>query len=153
MMNVRQVSASQAGDHPRQPGLGAGHDLHSDGQGFVYLTDVVDVRVREGAWITTAIWATRLSVFHRTQRLPLGDHQINYEGHAIRYSRRSNKYHDVSRHRLGDVHVVKPPLDKEGGDEKCDGGQYEAQHPASIAKIGNWASGSRTLSKPAPIQH
>ena len=30
--------------------------------------------------------------------------------------------------------VIEPTLDEKGGDEKCDGGQYDAQNPASKAK-------------------
>ena len=83
----------------------------------------------------------------------LGDHRIIQEGQAIRYSRRRDEYHDASRHPLGDVHTVKPPRDKEGGDKEYDGGYDEAGHTASISKIGDRASGSRRMPRSAHRKH
>lgn len=63
------------------------------------------------------------------------DHQINQKRHAIRYKCGGDKHHEVSRHCLGDAHAVKLTLDEERGDKKRDGGDYDAQHRASIAKL------------------
>lgn len=47
-MSARMLreSAAQPGDHPDQPCLGAGHDVHPDGAAVVYPTAVVDVASR-----------------------------------------------------------------------------------------------------------
>lgn len=84
--------------------------------------------------LLAVVSSSAVSGFRRAQRLLLEDHQINYKRYAIRYTRRGDEYHDASRHRLGNAHAVKPTPDEKCGDEKCDGGHYDAQHPASIAK-------------------
>jgi len=63
-----------------------------------------------------------------------GNHQIDYECHTIGHYRGRDEYHKASRHPLGDVHIVKPTLDEEGGDKERDGGDYDAYHLPSIAK-------------------
>lgn len=81
-------------------------------------------------------FAESISFYRKILATPLasGDHPINQERHAIRYSGRSDEYHDASRHALGDAHVVKPTPNEVGCREKCDGRQRYVQHPASITK-------------------